>query len=69
MLDAALGGLLRVNRGTGTDANRLADLLTYMLIAILRSVSKYLRLGNLQNSMCHGGKNEQSSSMLDPGRQ
>ena len=35
MLDAAPGGLLRVNRGT--DANRLTDFLTFMLNAIFKS--------------------------------
>ena len=35
MLDAAPGGLLPVNRGK--DANRLNDLLTFMLNAILKS--------------------------------
>ena len=35
MLDAHLGGLLRVNRGM--DTNRLIDLLTLMLNAILKS--------------------------------
>ena len=35
MLDAAPGGLLRVNRGT--DANRLTDLLAFMSNAILKS--------------------------------
>ena len=35
MLDAAPGGLLRVNRGT--DPNRLTDLLTFMSNAILKS--------------------------------
>ena len=35
MLDAASGGLLRVNRGT--DTNRLADLLTFKSNAILKS--------------------------------
>ena len=35
MLDAAPGGLLRVNRGT--DENRLTDLLTFMSNAILTS--------------------------------
>ena len=34
-LDAAPGGLLRVNRGT--DANGLTDLLTFMSNAILKS--------------------------------
>ena len=35
MLDAAPGGLLRVNRGK--DANGLTDLLTFMSDAILKS--------------------------------
>ena len=35
MLDAAPGGLLRVNRGT--DANRLTDLLKFMSIEIFKS--------------------------------
>ena len=52
MLDAAPGGLLRVNRGT--DTNRLSDLLTFMLNAILIAASKYMGFGNVQNSMCQG---------------
>ena len=35
MLDAAPGGLLRVNRGS--NVNMLTDLLTFMSIAILKS--------------------------------
>ena len=35
MLDAAPGGLLRVNRGS--DVNRLTDLLTFISNAILKS--------------------------------
>ena len=38
MLDAAPGGLLRVNRGT--DTNMLTDLLTFMSNAILKSGKK-----------------------------
>ena len=48
MLDAAPGGLLRVNRGS--DVNRLTDLLTFISNAILRASSKYLGCGNPQNS-------------------
>ena len=38
MLDAAPGGLLRVNRGS--DVNRLTDLLTFLSNAILKSGKK-----------------------------
>ena len=57
MLDAAPGGLLRVNRWP--DANRLTDLLTFMSNA--RAVSKYLGSGNFQNSMLQIGMGDQRS--------
>ena len=59
MLDAAPGGLLRVNRNT--DANRLTDLLTFMSNAILKSGKQIFRMWNLQNSMCQGRMSEQRS--------
>ena len=37
-LDAAHGGLLRVNRNT--DANRFTDLLTFMSNAILKGIAQ-----------------------------
>ena len=53
MLEAAPGGLLRVNRGS--DVNRLTDLLTFISNAILiRAASRYVGCGNPQNSMYQG---------------
>ena len=68
MLDAAPGGLLRVNRGS--DINRLTDLLTLISNAILKSraAHKYLGCGNPQNLMYQGRMSEQRSWMLDTGR-
>ena len=59
MLNAAPEGQLWVNRGT--DANRLTNLLTFMLNAILRAARKYVGCGNHQNSMYQGGMSEQRS--------
>ena len=42
MLDEAPGGLLRVNRGL--DVNRLTDLLTFILNAILKSSKQIFRM-------------------------
>ena len=59
MLDAAPGGLLRVNRGS--DVNRLTDLLTFISNAILRAASNYLGCRNPKNSMYKGRMSEQKS--------
>ena len=63
MLDAAPVGVLRVK--SGTDANRLTDLLTFMSKQYLRAARKYLGCGNLKNSMCQGRMSEQRRWMLD----
>ena len=54
MLDAAPGGLLRVNRGS--DINRLTDLLAFISNAILADIWE-----DPQNSMYQGGMIEQRS--------